>query len=179
MPIGKATPSQVQAAVRALTDADSKLLARYANCRAVGLVNFEGKDLFQEAIVRTFTGNRAWNLNHSLVDHLLSAIRSICFAERRKRDNNCLSLSALSDNGTELVAARDPEQVARDFLANLKRELQVDPLLATIIDLRGEGRTAKEIQETLRISEHDYLAASKRLHRYRTAFMRNGDRNHA
>ena len=174
--------TEVAEAVKALSTRDLMRLHSYARKKA-NLLLYLGKakgrdeqDLLQEAIVATLEGRRTWNADRNLVEHLTGVMSSISSAwgqERREthyEEESAQSSTEGSPSSTENIlppVTIDPERIvqARQSLKRVQDLFSGDQLALEVVSLRGQGFSAREIQQELSISPAEFDAASRRVRR--------------
>jgi len=183
-PQGKvATPTEVDAAVRALTPADFHRLKSFAYFRGrrLGPARFglDPEDLIQQALVKTLDGRRSWNkAGVDFVGHLMGAIssdvshhgeqveanpaiRTEADLLRNTEDEKSSPLDLLPHQATNAERA----EMAKEEVERIRNLFRDDTLVTLLIDGFAEGLKGSQIQEALGISRAEYEAAMKRLRR--------------
>lgn len=181
--------------INSLTPSQLLRLRKFAAWRIRGLYDLaagrEDLDLLHEAVIATADGRRPWR-SFSLVDHLLSTMRSISsgwtkrgLLERgRPEEQERLGLRRRfadyaggqggpdqADKESEVqrmpLGEPSPENLAsaKELFDNLRVSLAEDMTARQVLGMRVNGWTDKEILTVLGISLNEYLAAKKRVRR--------------
>jgi DNA-directed RNA polymerase specialized sigma24 family protein len=169
-------PSETARALKLLTDMDLLRLKTIARLHARGLPPDVGwEDLLQEAITRVLTGARQPPENVPLVAFLAGIMRSLKSEHWRRlarkgapgREPLPLPRAAGSRSPAPREAAPDPERsvLAQEQLHAIQRLFAADKVVLGIITALGEGLSADEICQSLRLTRTDYDSARKRLRR--------------
>jgi len=112
-----------------------------------------------------------WKEGVDFYVHLLGAIRSISSKWRNKQGEEYLESELLRSEEESpldtLAPTPDPERIlrAKETIQRIRDLFNKDKAAARLIDLLGEGYTAKEIQSQLGISQQEFGATVKRIHR--------------
>ncbi|HTR52428.1 MAG TPA: hypothetical protein VMJ10_17060 [Kofleriaceae bacterium] len=173
-----ATPAEIEAAIAALSDVDIARLVKVRDffaykLRALGL-GVEGKDLLQEAITRTYAGDRHWKKNKvSFVKHLEETMRSIASHVPDELKGGIVVRAAedVSPRGREGVpvggGTPDSRRVAsaREQLAAIRKTFADDVEVLMVLEQMEEEKSGPEIQRELGITENDYETIMLRLRR--------------
>lgn len=181
-----ASTSEIDAAIRALSEADAGRLKRFTRWRLVKIgraaAGNDWEDLLQEAIARTFAGKRTWNIGAvTFVGHLMGVVRSLCseLAEELSREKNEepmfeSELSGVSGdpelNPFRMAASPmpGPERIveARDAVTAIKDTFCDDHILQEVISGLDAGLSGPEIKEVLGISQKTLETVMRRLRRW-------------
>lgn len=161
-----ATDSEVEAAIRALSDTDAVRLGRFATFRARGLagrgLGLNGDDLLQEAIKRTLDGDRHWRKTVTFVKHLIETMRSIAShaaeAEDPKRGLDGVELRSQLPDGERVAAA------AEQF-RKIGEKFDGDDEVGLLLEGLKTGMTGPEIQRDLNLTETEFETIMIRLRR--------------
>lgn len=170
-----ATDEEIEVAVAALTMAELKKLGSladfYAGALAARGAGVSGNDLVQDAITRTFAGQRRWPTSVPFARYLMAAVRSIAHAAVKKLKCEPLTDVDPADEqlGEQLTAKliADASQQAR-VAAEVERVEQLfsdDERVRLIMEGLKDGMSGPEIQEWLTLSRTEYETAMKRLRR--------------
>jgi hypothetical protein len=179
-----ATDSDVEAAVRFLSDADTIRLRRIAAFRARSLqglgLGIDGDDLLQDAIERTVRGGgatgpgaRKWRKGVSFVKHLDQSMRSIASHARKEFESTTILHASQEDSDGRMdgVVLRsrttDPERHAavREQLAMVDKKFAGDDLVGLVVEGLSTGMKGPEIQKDLDITENQFETAMTKLRR--------------
>lgn len=173
-PDGIADAAQIADAIRALQSKDlrrlrvsGRLLSRPNTRTAFG---WTADDLLQEAILRTYEGNRRWRPERvDFVRHLTEAMRSIASQWRRQGqppgEHGAVDVGALPDNRPSPVAEADEQEEAAAEMARLQTQFQDDEHATYILWGIEEGQDRAGIMEKAGMTLKHYDAARKRLTR--------------
>jgi RNA polymerase sigma-70 factor (ECF subfamily) len=169
-------PSETARALELLADMDLLRLKSIARLHARGLPPDVGwQDLLQEAITRVLSGARQPPENAPLVAFLAGIMRNLKserwrrFARKGAPGREPLPLRRPAGSRSPAVreAAPDPERslMAQEQLHAIQRLFADDKVVLGIITALGEGLSAEEICQGLRLTRTDYDSARKRLRR--------------
>ncbi|MFZ5894764.1 MAG: hypothetical protein ACOY0T_27115 [Myxococcota bacterium] len=171
------TDADVEAAIRALSDADSLRLRRVAEFRVRALaglgLGIDGDDLLQEALARTLDGKRQWRKSISFVRHLMETMRSIASHARdsMKACNAILDASedaASTADGLPLKSHMgDGERIAaaNEQLAKICQVFKDDDEVGLVMQGLANEMKGPEIQQDLGLNETQYETIMTRLRR--------------
>ncbi len=174
--------SEIEVALAALGRDDLARLMVVARFRARALGRFRrGKDhddLLNEAVLRTLSGQRAWNPAVDLVRHLSEAMRSIVWEWRTRSQRGdgaespeAWSLDPRGEGAGPLARVADGEanaeraSLAAEELRELEKRFSEDPEILALLAAWAEGHKGPEIQAAQGWSEKQYRAAVRRLRR--------------
>jgi hypothetical protein len=178
-----ACQDEIVAAVAALSKKEQWRLEQYARFRIRGLGRASmGRDhqvLLRDAITDTYAGNRRWNKESvDFSQHLKGAMRSISSHWREQFDPDeaylesevtRVSADGKSSNPMLEVASAElgPERALeiKEMLKQVEQIASENEVAWFIMDGKRRGMTGPEIREDLSISQKDYDAAMKWLHR--------------
>lgn len=171
-----ATPEEVEAAIKGVSDADALRLGRvgefYArNLAGLGL-GISGDDLLAEAMKRTHQGRRHWKKKKvTFVKHLCEAMRSIA-SHAPDKLHGAVIVAAAEDTGPgTAVAIATPFPDARrltsakEQLAEIRAAFADDEEVGLVIECMADRAKGPEIQADLGITEKQYEAIMLRLRR--------------
>jgi hypothetical protein len=172
-----ATDAEVEAAIRALSDADGVRLRKVASFRARGLAGLglgvSADDLLQEAIMRTLAGGRRWRKSVTFVKHLIKTLGSLANHLRDELKGGTVVPATAEDpegrlDGVALKSRMpDGERVAaaNEQLATISKMFDKDDEVGLVLEGLAAGMTGPEIQVDLNINETQYETIMTRLRR--------------
>lgn len=178
-----ASQDEIVAAVATLSKKEQWKLEQFARFRIKGLgrarMGRDHKVLLRDAITATYAGDRRWNKGSvDFSQHLRGAMRSISSHWREQFDPNEAYLESevtrVSADGTlsnpmlEVASAEpNPERALeiKEMLVQVEEIASENEVAWFIMDGKRRGMTGPEIREDLSISQKDYDAAMKWLHR--------------
>jgi CheY-like chemotaxis protein len=183
-----ATKDEIVSAIKTLTPTDRRKLQKFADWRVRGLgragCGSTGEDLFQEALVSTFTGaentgaGRRWNKSGvDFFGYLRGAIQSISFCWKQKcsRWEPSLESDLVTRNADgeemspfDILTSSEP---AADQCLSVKEEIERkfkifanDKEAIAVLQARLEGvTTAREIMQEHNLTKRHYESALKRI----------------
>ncbi len=175
-----ATDSEVEAGIRALSDADALRLRRVADYRArmlVGLgLGMGAEDLLQEAICRSVSGKadrRRWSKKVSFVKHLMETMRSIAnHAPDELKGGTVVAVGsndAAGESEGVVLTSTTPDglRVAaiNEQIAVIAARFADDDEVGLVLEGLANGMKGPEIQQDLGITETQYETIMVRLRR--------------
>jgi DNA-directed RNA polymerase specialized sigma24 family protein len=126
----------------------------------------EAADLLQEALARTLAGQRRWNIEVPLVQHVAGVMGSVAGHLAAHRKAFPTAPVPVDDAG---LASAEPDPLfilaARDQETQLFARFEDDPKATSVLRLRMEGYTAVEIRQRLHLSTTDYETIARRIRR--------------
>ncbi len=185
-----ATLEQVRVEIYALSDAELKKLKNYADFQAKCLGRHSrgvsGQDLLNSAIVSALDGTRNWNPNKTdFMGFMRGAVDSIGNNWKTSSDiSQTISDPGFSDPEAGFVSnfenAKSPKGTddsleLEGLIESIKSKFPANQSVASVVDGLVLGLTAKEMQEKMGLSRHQYDYAI-RLIRENTSWL-NGDSN--
>jgi hypothetical protein len=188
-----ASPDEVRAALRDLSEPDHRRLAKAARLfmrfHPALAREYEAGDLIQMAVLAALQGTRKWPKNRvDFVKFLAEAMRSIASNESRKLqecmqahvalegesgsadtddpvpDRSESAVSAVPDP-EEALLQKESEAERLTKLALLRAHLADDQEIARIFELRFEGLSKRQIREHLGMDNTRFWSADRRLTR--------------
>jgi DNA-directed RNA polymerase specialized sigma24 family protein len=172
-----ATDSEVEGAIRALTDAEGLRLGKVARYRARALaglgLGISGDDLLQDAIARTLNGDRRWRKTVTFEWHLTETMRSLA-NHARDELKGCAVVTATAEDqsgyldGIPLRSCfPDGERVTAtaEQLERINVRFADDDEVGLVVQGLALGMTGPEIQADLNISETQFETIMTRLRR--------------
>jgi DNA-directed RNA polymerase specialized sigma24 family protein len=134
----------------------------------------EGQDLLQEALLRTFAGDRRWNCVVPFDCYLKGVIKSLAY--------NCHSADALQhrshtqqteaeaessclDQAASVAPNVECQLEAIERLQHIRTLLKDDPIAMAVLDSWNKGMTGPEIQKSMGLSNSAYDTTRKRIRR--------------
>lgn len=179
----------VEEAIQALSEKDLYRLKKAARFRFRSLGSYvagkDYKDLEQNAIARTLSGDRQWRKGIDLIRHLDQTMRSICDSwrksQRRAADAGAAEVTAAdlidddsSESPVDLAPSAEPDQersiAASQALRDIAGSFADDAQISNIIAGWQQGLKGPEIQEIADMSKKEFDGAVKRL-RYKLTRM--------
>ena len=178
-----ATTEEIIRATETLTLAERRKLQRVADRRVACLgpagLRTTGDDVFQQALLKTFTGDKKWNMSKvDFFGHLLFAIRAIAGHWGGEFSNPCEPLLdsdtiRCNADGHEVSALeRESDKrplpgqrlCAEQELQRLFRMFQNDRQVTAILEARRNGlTTVRQIREQQSLTQRQFAAANKRI----------------
>lgn len=167
-----ATDAEIEAAVAGLSPEELARLERSADFRARALralgLGWNGDDLLQEAMLRTFDGRRKWKKSIRFMQHLKETMRSIAshvpdelrgaqVITNFDYEDRCSSSSSPEDT-SDLLAMRMQISAIRKAFAS-------DAVVLLILDGLEQNMSGPDIQSALGITQREYETAMTRLRR--------------
>lgn len=172
-----ATDSEIEEAIRALSDADANRLSKVGKYYAWALagmgLGISGDDLLQEAISRTVAGCRRWKKSISFVRHLTKTMQSVA----NHAPDELVGLTAVTATAEDEagcldgIALRSPLPDAERILAvreqveEIAKRFDDDDAVGLVLECLARGMTGPEIQADLGVSETQYETIMTRLRR--------------
>lgn len=157
-------PARVRQAIETLAEADLYRIYTFARiCQPRFPSIATAEDLLQEAVVRTLSGERAWDSERvSFVHHLLGVMRSIAWSwgKQAAREVHLVAEPA-SPSGpvtTDFLAASEA-------LTEILNVFEDDPEARAMIDALAEGMPGREVRQHLRLSDRAYYSTYRRIRR--------------
>jgi DNA-directed RNA polymerase specialized sigma24 family protein len=189
-----ATTDEVLGAIRKLTTAQLQSLGRFAHyrleaVRRASVVN-TGEDLVQEAIARTITGKRNWNMQAvDFLGHLIGVIKSMTSHLGEKDADPWLAADVTKDDDdgkpsgpVANAPSRTPSAhrvlYAKERINGLEEYFKDDPLILNIIGGFRDRMPVKEIADILEVSEDTVESAIRKIRRHQKNITTEG-RTHA
>jgi len=181
-----ATADEIVSAWKALTTADRKRLAAYAETLAkmhqFADPGITRGDLLQEADARVLGETRQWKLRKiTFMEFMFGVLRSIAGDLKRTKAGKVKAASQAEDfallddlpsrdlidrNDPETVLiAREEEERAKGLVATLQLEFQTDDDAFFVLECMIEGLPPREIRAQLNMSETDFDAVRNRIAR--------------
>ena len=170
-----ASPEEAAAQLAALDEAGRVRVERFTRLRAARFPQLDWEDLLHEAIVRTLTGSRRWKRSLPFDVFVCGIVRSISdelsrsgLARREIPAADLTRNNAERDPLDEFVDDRaDPEReaFARERLARIEKLFAGDSHALAILKGMAEGLGPAVLQHTEAMSQRQYAAAQKRIHR--------------
>lgn len=170
-------PSDVAAALAALSDDDLLRLRALARLRARGLPGgVAWSDLLHEAVLRALEGTRRWPPGVPLLAFLAGIMRSLCNEQWRRcrREGPALQpedTAAATLAGTAFDADPERAYAAAEALAAVDRLFASDTVALKVIAGLTNGLDAEEIQRHYGLGAVEYDTARRRMRR---ALLRHG-----
>lgn len=163
--LSSARHAELCQAIESISREDLLRLLRFAETRAYG-TELTGRDLFHEALELMLDGERcAWS-QKTFVRDLYRIVRSVVSHKRASINRRQEREIAYTDQQTALGAnegqldAANRVQRLRDWF-----EAQGDVEATLVIDGMAQGMSMREAAESLGLSDNQYDAVRKRIHR--------------
>jgi DNA-directed RNA polymerase specialized sigma24 family protein len=175
-----ATDEEIEAAFAALSLPELAKLGRFADLYARALeargAGVSGDDLVQEAITRTFTGERRWPTSVRFSGYLMMTVRSIADASMKKLKYGAIvgtdptkdEISNQLADKLMLKIAHQERIAAEGVAAEVERIEQLfdgDERVLLLIEALKDQMSGPDIQEWLKLTKTEYETAMKRLRR--------------
>ncbi|CAA0113986.1 Uncharacterised protein [Halioglobus japonicus] len=170
---------EVEEAIYSLTPVEIIGLKQFAHARLVFCSSeLSADELISEAVARSLEETRRWNLNLTIVQHLIGVMRSLAGDQRRTSqaktdrlagDVVCQQMVTIEDRSvdfTEIVHGQA-------LLSVIFNAFHDDGHSMKVLEGMLEGETRQEIMSKSRLSEQEYGAARKRITR-KMVQMRDG-----
>lgn len=182
----KATTDEIRKAIESLNENDLLRLKTFAKFRIRGLGRAargrSWQDLLQEVFSRALSGARSWNPKKvDFFGFLKGAVRSVSdgwlqemSAAKTEEPLLVSQMSSGDDNGAgqsqiDLAASNTPlpgkNLEADQSIETIRGLFATDTLILSIIDQMAEGKTGKEICNSLTLTAKEFSTATRRMRR--------------
>ena len=164
-----ATLRQARLAIEELSDTDYvklMLIARGFVRKRLRDNLLDANDLLHDAVLKTLEGQRRWNRQVTIVQHLDRVMESDSGHEaerRRARASRPLPENAAEPAGRE--ASPENRMLIRDELREALADFAEDRMAMDLIQLKARGYSSSEIQRELGMDKRQYDTTSKRIRR--------------
>jgi hypothetical protein len=144
--------SEARRRVIRLARADIVRLTELAGFYGLGLGRDAPDEIFGEAVARVLEGRRPWPAHLTTIPFLAGVMKSIAseLKDRRRRDPLSAADTALDDDLRPLQhEGHEASAAVHLLIERIRRELEPDPLLTSLFNLRLEDKSPVNIQAAL------------------------------